>query len=339
MIVAIPLIPTITLIPLIPTIPAIPAPVMIMVAAARPTITVVSVTVVITAISTIPLTAAIPTIMVITAAPRIMAIPVVAAGLAGRCGADRLLVATEGVGSVAMIERRASQASRSWCIVPGALLCVFGLLTWQVVSHGPLTRFDVHARNAIQRAANSSGLHWLGPIGRGCADLGDQAPAILGLLVTTGLAAWYARSWRPVLLAVGAGVVLATVIPLKIWVARPGPGNAVLGNADLGFFPSGHTADAVCCYVTGAFLLGTFAWTSRTARRLLSGLVVGLLVLTIFGLLWSNYHWVTDILGSLCWCGAWLLVLRRFGLGDAGTHHARADRARADRTRIDHAKA
>ena len=221
-----------------------------------------------------------------------------------------------------MIECPASQPRRSWWILPSALLCLFGLLTWQVVSHGPLTTFDVHARNVIQRAAHSSALHWLGPIGRGCADLGDEAPAILLLILAAGLAAWYARSWRPVLLTVGAGVVLATVIPLKIWVDRPGPGDAVLGNADLGFFPSGHTADAVCCYVTAAFLLGTFVWTGRTAQRLLSALVVGVLVLTVFGLLWANYHWVTDILGSLCWCGAWLLVLRHFGLGKVKSSRA-----------------
>ena len=207
-----------------------------------------------------------------------------------------------------MIETR-----HSWWIVPSALLCAFGLLTWQVASHGPLTRFDVHARNVIQRAANSTGSHWLWKIGRGCADLGNEEPAILLLLVVTGLAAWYARSWRPVLLAVGAGIVLATVIPLKIWVGRPGPGDAVLGNANLGFFPSGHTADAMCCYLAGAFLLGTFVWTGRAARWLLGAAAVGLLALTIFGLLWSNFHWVTDILGSLCWCGAWLLVLRHFG--------------------------
>ena len=211
-----------------------------------------------------------------------------------------------------MIERCASQPRRSWWIAPSVLLCVFGLLTWQVVSHGPLTTFDVHARNAIQRAANSSGLHWLWRIGRGCADLGDEEPAILSLLVAAVLAGWSARSWRPVLSAAGAGVVLATVIPLKIWVARTGPGEATLGNANLGFFPSGHTADAVCCYVTAAFLLGAFVWTSTTARRVRGAVALVLVVLTIFGLLWSNFHWVSDILGSLCWCGAWLLVLRHF---------------------------
>jgi undecaprenyl-diphosphatase len=209
-----------------------------------------------------------------------------------------------------MIESRAPEARRSWWIPPLVLLCVFGVLTWQVASHGPLTRLDVHVRDGIQDAATSSGLQWLAAFGRGCADLGDQAPAILSLAAAAALTSWRLRSWRPALLAVAAWIVLATVIPLKIWVGRPGPGEVTLGNATLGFFPSGHTADAVCCYVTAAYLLGTFLWTSRVARQALGGIVVLLLALTIFGLLWSNYHWLTDILGSLCWCGAWLLVLR-----------------------------
>ena len=208
-----------------------------------------------------------------------------------------------------MIESRAPEARRSWWIPPLVLLCVFGVLTWQVASHGPLTRLDVHVRNGIQGAATSSGLQWLAAFGRGCANLGDQAPAILSLALAAAVSTWRLRSWRPALLAVAAWIVLATVIPLKIWVGRPGPGEVTLGNATLGFFPSGHTADAVCCYVTAAYLLGMFLWTSRIARQALGGIVVLLLTLTIFGLLWSNYHWLTDILGSLCWCGAWLLVL------------------------------
>jgi membrane-associated phospholipid phosphatase len=208
-----------------------------------------------------------------------------------------------------MIESGAPGPRRSWWIPPAALLCLFGLLLWQVVSNGPLTTLDVHVRNGIQDAATSSGLGWLAAFGRGCADLGDEAPAILSLLLVAAAAAWAARSWRPPLLALGAGIVLATVIPLKIWVGRPGPGEVTLGNATLGFFPSGHTADALCCYVTAGYLLAAYVWTSRRARQALGGLVLGLVLLTIFGLLWSNYHWLTDVLGSLCWCGAWLLLL------------------------------
>jgi undecaprenyl-diphosphatase len=205
------------------------------------------------------------------------------------------------------------QAWRSWWAVPALLLVLFGLLLWQVVAHGVVTRIDVHVRNGIQGAATSADWEWLYKFGRGCADLGNQAPAILTLVVVTAFTAWRARSWRPLLIAAGAGTVLATVIPLKIWVGRPGPGEAVLGDANLGFFPSGHTADAMCCYGTAAFLLATFVWTGLAARRRFAALAGILLVFTIFGLLWSNFHWLSDVLGSLCWCGAWLIVVYRYG--------------------------
>jgi undecaprenyl-diphosphatase len=208
---------------------------------------------------------------------------------------------------------RAARRRGGWLrpSAPAALLVVFGLLLWQVVSHGVVTRLDVHVRDGIQRAATSPDRHWLHHFGLACADLGDQAPALLTLLAVTAFTAWRAKSWLPVLTAVGAGVVLASVIPLKIWVGRPGPGQAVLGNANLGFFPSGHTADALCCYGTAAFLLAVHMWTGTAARRLLAGGLALLMAFTIFGLLWSNYHWLSDVVGSLCWCGAWLLVLYR----------------------------
>ena len=211
-----------------------------------------------------------------------------------------------------------TRSNLRWWIAPGLMLGAFVILFWQVSSHGLVTRIDVHVRDAIQDAATSSGWHWLAPIGRVCADLGDQAPALLTLVVATALTVCRCRSWRPSLVAGGAALVLVTVIPLKIWVARPGPGQVVLGNANLGFFPSGHTADAMCCYTTAAFLLGRLAWPRSDVRRVL-GAVAGVLVcLTIFGLLWSNYHWLSDIIGSLCWCGAWLLVLRRYSLRHIG---------------------
>jgi undecaprenyl-diphosphatase len=224
------------------------------------------------------------------------------------------------------------QAQRSWWAAPALLLILFGLLLWQVVTHGVVTRIDVHVRNGIQGAATSADSHWLYKFGRGCADLGNQAPAILTLLVVTAFTAWRVRSWRPVLIAVGAGLVLATVIPLKIWVGRPGPGEAVLGDANLGFFPSGHTADAMCCYGTAAFLLATFVWTGRAARRRLAAPAGILIVLTIFGLLWSNFHWLSDVLGSLCWCGAWLIVVYRHGRAERGQGRERPAERAAERT-------
>lgn len=214
---------------------------------------------------------------------------------------------------------------RAW-IAPGVLLGVFFVLLWQVLSHGFVTRVDVHVRNGIQSAAHSSGFAWFFKIGRGCADLGDRELSLACIVCVTAYAAWHCRSWRPVVPAAAALVVLATVIPLKIWIARPGPGEAVLGDADLGFFPSGHTADALCCYGMSAFLLYLFVWQGRTARRALGGAATLLVVATMFGLLWSNFHWLSDVIGSVCWCGAWLLVIARWSTGSAAT----AARSRGD---------
>jgi len=219
---------------------------------------------------------------------------------------------------------------RGW-IAPSLLLGAFFLLLWQVLSHGFVTRVDVHVRDAVQSAAQSPDLSWFFRIGRGCADLGDPELTLLSIVGVTAYAVWRRRSWRPVVPAASALVVLATVIPLKLWVARPGPGEAVLGNADLGFFPSGHTADALCCYGMSAFLLYAFVWQGRTARLALGGAAGLLVALTIFGLLWSNFHWLSDVIGSLCWCGAWLLVIARWSTASAAGRGRSRDAASADR--------
>jgi undecaprenyl-diphosphatase len=155
------------------------------------------------------------------------------------------------------------------------------------------------------------------------ADLGDQSVALSVLFVSTVLALRFTRFWLPALVAAAAGAALLTVIPLKMWIDRPGPSQNVLGDAALGFFPSGHTADAVLCYGTSALLLCVFVIPrspepirrhARTLGRMVTAGAAFLVLLTIFGLLWSNFHWLSDTLGSLCWCGAALLVLRRFTL-------------------------
>lgn len=198
---------------------------------------------------------------------------------------------------------------------------VFGLLLWQVKTHGPVTRLDLRLRDAIQNEARDPSMSWLLRPARGMADLGDQTVALSVLFVSTAAALRVTRSWLPGLVAAAALVALATVIPLKLWIDRPGPAKAALGDAALGFFPSGHTADAVLCYGTSALLLCLFVvpsiprLTDRRGlllRRAITACAVALVLLTIFGLLWSNFHWLSDTIGSLCWCGAALLVLRHF---------------------------
>lgn len=203
-----------------------------------------------------------------------------------------------------------------WWIWPLLGLAGFSLLLWQVASHGPVTGLDIRVRDHILAWAATPSLGWLAALGRGLADLGNQAVALPVLPLVALFAAWRARSAFPLILAASAGIVLATVVPIKIGVGRPGPGTVALGDASLGYFPSGHTADAMLCYGTSALILCVALPLSRLARQLIVTASVALVVLTAFGLLWSDYHWLSDILGSVCYCGAALLLLHRFAAAD-----------------------
>lgn len=211
-----------------------------------------------------------------------------------------------------------------WWLLPALLTIAFVLLIWQVKAHGPVTTLDVRVRDRLQHWAKSPSMHWAYRPGRGAADLGNESITLPFLLVVTALAARVSRSWRPVLVGVGAFAGLGTVILLKLWINRPGPGAVALGNADLGYFPSGHTADAVLCYGTSALLLCAFVIPdigtdapirghyTRRLRQAIIAVAAVLVLVIICGLLWSNFHWLSDTVGSLCWCGAALAVLRRF---------------------------
>jgi undecaprenyl-diphosphatase len=198
-----------------------------------------------------------------------------------------------------------------WWTLPLLGLAGFLVLLWQVATHGPLATMDVHVRAHIRTWAASSSLTWLGAPGRAVPNLGDPLVAIPVLAVVALFAAWRSRSLLPPAVAAGTLLVLATVIPLKIWVGRPGPGTDVLTGGSLGYFPSGHTADATLCYGAAALILCEMVLTGRPARRGAAALAAVLIALTAFGLLWSDYHWLSDILGSLCWGGAALAVLHR----------------------------
>jgi undecaprenyl-diphosphatase len=195
----------------------------------------------------------------------------------------------------------------------------FGLLIWQVKTNGPVTSLDIHVRDHVQAWAKSPAMRWSFHPGRALADLGNESFTFPVLIAVTALAARTARSWRPVLIGAGAFATLGTVILLKLWINRPGPGKAVFGNADLGFFPSGHTADAVLAYGTSALLLCVFVVSdtrlnadARRSRQTIVATAIVLVLSTIFGLLWSNFHWLSDTVGSLCWCGAALAVMCRY---------------------------
>ena len=220
-----------------------------------------------------------------------------------------------------------------WWLPPALLLAGFLLLLWQVTSHGPVTQLDIHVRNVIQGLATSPSLSGLVPVGHGLADLGDPPLCVPVLFFATVLAVVLGRTWRPVLVFAGAVATLMLVAYLKVTVNRPGPGqytagrtnrfNAGPGNASYGpglahagqgwgYFPSGHTADALVCFGAAALMLNTWVFIGPRARALAGKVVMLMVGLVIAGLLWSDYHWLSDILGSLCLCGAMLMIFRRF---------------------------
>ena len=213
-----------------------------------------------------------------------------------------------------------------WWLLPALLLIAYALLIWQIKTNGPITTLDIRFRDRIQRAARAPSMAWTFHPGRALADLGNESFTFPIIIAVTALAARAARSWRPVLIGLGAFATLGTVILFKTWLDRPGPGTAVFGNADLGFFPSGHTADALLAYGTSALLLCVYVLPdsrlnadAHRSRQTIVATAILLVLATIFGLLWSNFHWLSDTVGSLCWCGAALAVMHRYASSPAKT--------------------
>ena len=211
---------------------------------------------------------------------------------------------------------------RTDVLVPTILIGVF-LILWALVLTRPnfLTSFDSWMRDRVQsvsRSPDDDKPHW--PLIKNFSDLAGgvaihKVPVRIQLPIATlavvTLAAAVARwSWRPFLAAGFGGVALAFVLMLKANGHRPGPGMAgkVL-HGGLGYFPSGHTANTVLSYGTAAMILA-WAFRSRGAKLAIAGVMTLFALAMGFSLVWLDYHWVSDVLGSYALCGAML-----FGVG------------------------
>ncbi|MFI9647898.1 phosphatase PAP2 family protein [Streptomyces sp. NPDC052040] len=198
----------------------------------------------------------------------------------------------------------AALRSRPALTLAASALLLFLLITWQVVTHGPLTRADRHLSADVTAPDRVSGL---------LADLGSIAVAVPVLALALGCAARRAHRagapgwWLPSLAAAALMAVLpGVVLPLKDLIARPGP--PVMG-ATTGFFPSGHTATATIAYGAAALVLWPWLTTPRARRALLTA-AASLNLAVAYGLIRHGYHWPLDVLGSWCLCGALLCGLR-----------------------------
>ncbi|WP_244304062.1 phosphatase PAP2 family protein [Streptomyces lydicus] len=219
------------------------------------------------------------------------------------------------------------------------------MLTWQVAGHGPLRTLDERlGRTVAGSGFPSSAAHFL-------ADLGNTAVALPVLLLVMVWAGWRGgqgwrrgsreavddevrgRWWLPPLAAGAAlAAVPALVVPLKLWLARPGPPR-MAGGAHDGFYPSGHAATAAVAYGVAALLVLRGPAGREEHRRgrgaavavLVAGVIVAELGVGV-GLVRCGYHWPLDVLGSWCLAGvllaAWCAVCGRWGPGTGGGRRA-----------------
>jgi membrane-associated phospholipid phosphatase len=186
---------------------------------------------------------------------------------------------------------------RAW-LVTGGLLLVLGVLTGNVLAHGPLVGLDEHIRDAVQARATSPAWRWLNAgrysPARLPTALGRYYVAVPVLALTAVVLAVRRHTIRPVAAAaIGVAMLLATVIPAKVLIGRVGPGLATLGGHGLGVFPSGHTTTACVCFSLAVLLIvaGRRGWA-----RWLAVILLALLWLAVgAALVWRDYHWFTDV--------------------------------------------
>ncbi|MFE4057502.1 phosphatase PAP2 family protein [Streptomyces sp. NPDC059096] len=168
---------------------------------------------------------------------------------------------------------------------------LFALVTWQTAVGGPLRTVDERIGLALAGTGPK-------PLTQFLSDLGGMPVALPVLALALGEALRRGQRARPLGAAVAMAGVPALVVPLKVWIDRPGP----LTDAT-GYYPSGHTATAMVAYVGAALLLAPYVGRYRTLP------VAALLTLaTGVGLVLRGYHWPLDVLGSLALCGMLLLL-------------------------------
>ncbi|MEV5204337.1 phosphatase PAP2 family protein [Streptomyces sp. NPDC053720] len=184
-----------------------------------------------------------------------------------------------------------------------SFLALFALTAWQVAADGPLRGPDERTGRAVVGHGPARLTEFL-------ADLGNTQIAlpVLGCAIAWALVRGARRA--PLYAALAMGAVPLLVVPLKAWIARPGPLTEATG-----YFPSGHAATAMVAYGAAALLVAPYlrrpwSWMMPVAAVLLT-------TATGIGLVLRGYHWPLDVLGSWFLCGAVLLLLP-LGLGCRG---------------------
>lgn len=173
------------------------------------------------------------------------------------------------------------------------LLSIVSFACFAVIVLLVVTGATDRADEAVRAAAGRHGNHLLSDLAEGLTDVMSPTldAVILGLV-----ACWLTtsrRSWVPLVTAFMTGWLVAlTVVTLKHLVGRPNPGSDDAGGTS---FPSGHTAMALVCLGVLTLLLTRPGTAKRRA-----GLVAtaGLTTLVAAGLVYDEFHWLSDTVAS-----------------------------------------
>jgi membrane-associated phospholipid phosphatase len=212
----------------------------------------------------------------------------------------------------------ASRRAR-WLVLAGLLLLVLALLTVNVRTNGPLIAVDRGIRGAVRAQADSAAWRWAGDRwyspARLLVELGNNQAAVPVLAVCAAVAACWRRSPRPLIAAaIGVVLLLGTVIPAKILIARAGPGLPPVRPGAMGVFPSGHAATSSVCLGLAALLVA--AGLPALARHAVLVATAALCFLVGAALIWCDFHWFTDVVAGWALSGLIIMAaLRLTGLG------------------------
>lgn len=184
-----------------------------------------------------------------------------------------------------------------------AALWLFAGITEDVLTHDPLTRFDLAALNWIRARSTSRG------------DAIFQAVSLMGspvAMAVIGIAGMVATVWRRnwVLLAgwvaAFAGAGLLTLI-LKIVIKRPRPtGAAAFLHGETFSFPSGHALGSLVGYGILGYLIGALWMENHRARGVLALVIAGVVVAIGASRLYLGVHYFSDVVAGYSAGSLWL---------------------------------
>ena len=192
----------------------------------------------------------------------------------------------------------------AWAVILGLVVGFGWLITHALRSAVNPWDNDISRWFADQRTGS------LDPLGDYGTLLGETVTGVsVAILAAIGFSLWR-RSWRPALFmalleaGIGGFYFVATHVdtrqrpPVKILDAGLVPDHS---------FPSGHVATAVVAY--GGILVLTWVY-ARSAVRWVA--VLGLLpVFVLLARLYQGAHHLTDVLTSVVYASAWMLVVAR----------------------------